>query len=246
MSVHYITGSTADNDGGSSIVNVGVSTRTDVQGVISGNSHLKNDGNKAVKSSDQTTIRQSASGAVVHISQSGRYVAINLGGTLNPDNTFSVTAASYPFSRVYKVLGTSGNYTVTTTPYTSCTGIGASGNYSTAAGSFDSPTQGQFVMQNYTTELAGITNTALQTSLSNAQRSVHAFKQYRSHIYTNYFDSVFGASGTVGPCDVTTTVVTLATDQAASGVPTVIMSLGSTPQAADLEHPDTTGLRVPA
>lgn len=242
MANFYITGSSAQQKG-SVITGLGTSSRDDVTELKSAHSNLKNDGNKAVGTPDFNTIRQGSTTAVVHIANAGGNVAIRLASAPTKGDVYNVTGASYPFNGTYRTVSVSGNYAVTSTPYNSCTGIGTSGVYSLAAGSMDSDDQGDFIIMTYTDEIGGVTNNALQTNKSNDKEGVHDFRGYRSHVYATGWQSF---TGQIDKCDVTTTDVTFSADHGLNDVPTVIMSIGTKIQAADLENPESTGLRNPA
>lgn len=243
MTAFYINGNTIDNNSGT-IMQVGATTRTDIQAAKPYYSHLKSDGNRAVSDGDKSTIRRGTLSPVSGILNISGYYGFFLNSVLTPGSTFEVTGASYPVNGHYRVTGSSGTYSVTSSPYISCTGIGASGSFTLSAGSFDAENQGQFIIMGSTSELAGAANTALQCFKGGTPRAIHKFEKYQSYAYSQCWEC-FGNSGSISPCDVTTTTVTFWGDEAISGAPTVTLSLGTKIQSAALENPDTTGLFNP-
>lgn len=245
MAIHYLTGSDANNNS-SVIANVEATTRSDVTSVKPLDQDLKSDGTASVVSDTSTTIQQAAGGSVTAIVGVDGYVGVNIGAAPTIGSTLDVVGADYPFEGTYLVTGASGNVALTSTPYVDCTGISNYGTYTSNAGDFDPASQREFMIVGYTNEIGGQANEALRCHKKYSSESLHKFQSYRSRVYADCWEC-FAASGNT-PC-VTTTVVTLADDQAADGVPTVILQVGcadGTPKAADLENPDTTGLRAPA
>lgn len=243
MSNFYLTGSAAQKNG-SVITGLGTSSRTDVTDLKPAFSHLKDDGNKAVGGPDGTTIRQTTTTALTGITGVLSNVTLEFGSAPTLGAVYNVTKASYPFNGSYRVIQVSGNYGITSTLYNSCTGIGTFGVFSRATGTLDySDNQGDFIIMTNTDELAGVSNEALKTNLSNDKETLHSFRGYRSHVYAINWNTFAGA---IDKCDVTSTDVTFNSDHGNNANPTVILSIGTKIQSADLANPDNTGLRDPA
>ena len=242
MSLFYVTGSTA-NPNGSVVTGLGLSNRSDITDVKPANSNLKNDGNKAVGTPDNNTILEGSPVALSTISGVAGYVALQFGSPPTVGNVYNVRGASYPYNGTYRTIAVSGNYALTSTPFVTCTGIGTSGTAALQSGAMDSDTQGDFVIMGSTDELAGQVNEALKGFKSNDKETLHDFRGYRSRVYADGWQAF---TGSVSKCDVTTTDVTFSADHGIVDTPTVVMSIGTKIQSADLEKPDTTGLRNPA
>jgi len=242
MANFYITGS-SEQKKGSVVAGLGLSTRSDITDMKPGYSNLKDDGNKAVGTADYTTIRQGSPVSLSGISGVIGNVALQFGSPPTLGGVYNVTGASYPFNGTYRVIQVSGNYGITGTAYNSCTGIGTYGAATLAAGSMDSDTQGDFIIMTNTDEIAGVTNEALRSVKSNDKETVHTFRGYRSRVYSTNWNTFAGA---IDKCDVTSSDVTFSTDHGLNANPTVIVSIGTKIQSADLSNPDSTGLRDPA
>lgn len=242
MSIHYNSGTTVGNNKAAISMAAGTSSRTDVHEVEQINPEKTDNNAKSTK--DWGTIKRSGSTAVQDITTLNGNVAIKIATTPVTGTSIHVTGATYPFSGTYGVMGISGNYALTDVPYVSCTGIGASGNYTLESGTFTPIAQRDYLIRGVTTSLGGFSNTALQTGVvgANAHTSMHQFGNYRSRVYATGWHSF---TGSVSPCDITTTVVALSTDDAVDEH-TVVLSVGGTPKSADITNPDTTGLRAPS
>jgi hypothetical protein len=242
MSLFYVTGSSA-NTNGSVVTGLGVSNRQDVTDIKPANSNLKSDGNKAVGTADNNTILQASPVALTTLSGVAGYVALQFGSPPAVGNVYNVAGASYPYNGTYRTISVSGNYALTSTPFVTCTGVGTYGLASLQSGDMDSDNQGDFVIMGSTDELAGQVNNALKGFKSNDKETLHEFRGYRSRVYAEGWQAF---TGSVSKCDITTTDVTFNADEAITAVPTVVISIGTKTQSADLENPDTTGLRNPA
>jgi len=243
MSSFYITGSTAQKNG-SVVAGLGTTSRSDVTDIKPAHSHLKDDGNKAVGTPDATTIRQTTTTALTGITGVLSNVTLQFASAPTLGAVYNVTKASYPFNGTYRVIQVSGNYGITSTPYNSCTGIGTFGVFSQATGTMDySDNQGDFIIMTNTDEIAGQTNESLKTNLSNDKETLHDFRGYRSHVYAVNWNTFLG---NIDKCDITSTDVTFSADHGLNDNPTVVMSIGTKVQSADLTNPDNTGLRDPA
>lgn len=241
MTIHYISGSTVNNNKSSISMAASTSARADVTEVAQVNPG-KSD-NNAISSKDVGTIQRTAADTVTGISQDvNGYVVINIGAAPTIGASIQVTGASYPFSGSYGVVGTSGNWAVTDVPYVSCTGIGALGTFTVDSGELDKIEQRQYIMMKTTTELGGVASDALKLNQSNGSSSQHPFGSYRSRVYATGWQAF---TGSVSKCDITTTTVTPSGDDSLSNN-TVIISVGGQPKAADITNPDTVGLRAPA
>lgn len=242
MSNFYITGSSAQKNG-SVVAGLGTTSRSDVTDFRPAYSNLKDDGNKAVGGPDATTIRQTSTTALTGITGVISNVTLQFASPPTLGAVYNVTKASYPFNGSYRVIQVSGNYGITSTAYNSCTGIGTFGVFSLATGTMDSDSQGDFIIMTNTDEIAGETNDALRSNKSNDKETVHTFRGYRSHVYAINWSNF---AGSIDKCDITSTDVTFNTDHGLNANPTVILSIGTKIQSADLSNPDSTGLRDPA
>lgn len=240
MSVHYITGSTVGNNK-AALSMAGTSSRTDVHEVAQTNPEKRD--NQAKPNKDRGTIRRSASGNVTDLTTANGNVALELSTLPAEGTSVIVRGASYPHNGPYGVIGISGTYALTDVPYLSCTGINVTNaTYTQDSGTFDPIEQRQFLIMKYTTQVAGTTTNALKLNQTNGSDSLHQFGSYRSRVYATGWQSF---TGSVSPCDVTTTVVSLSNDDAVSEH-TVVLNVAGTPKSADITNPDTTGLRTPA
>lgn len=241
MSTFYISGSTVNNNKSAISMATNLSSRTDVTEV--GQKNPTKYDNQAVPTKDCGQILRTASGTVADMQNWNGNAAFELDSVYAAGTSIQILGASYPHNGTYGVIGSSGTYTVTDVPYLSCTGINlTNAKYSVGSGTFTPVSQRQYIMQKVTTSIAGQGNTVLQTGKSNGSSSLAQFRGYRSRVYAAGWQSF---SGSVSPCNVTTTNVSLATDDAVSGH-TVILNVAGNVKAADITVPDTVGLRAPA
>lgn len=241
MSIHYISGSSVENNKSSISMAANISARTDVTEVAQVNPGKRD--NQATASKDLGTIQRTASDAVAGIAEdSNGYVRINIGAAPTVGQSIQVTGASYPFEGSYGVVGASGNWALTDVPYVSCTGIGALGTFTLDSGELDKIEQREYIIMRHTSGLGGVATDALTLNKSNGSESRHPFGSYRSRVYATGWQAF---TGNVSKCNITTTVVTPSGDDNLSNN-TVIISVGGQPQASDITNPEIAGLRAPA
>ena len=243
MSIHYNSGTSVGNNKAAISMAAGTSSRSDVHEVAQINPEKTDNNAKSTK--DWGTIKRSANGTVADLTTANGNVALELGITPAEGTAIHVRGASYPHNGTYGVIGTSGAYTLTDVPYFSCTGINVTNaTFTQDSGTFSPIAQRQYLIRGVTTSLGGFANTALQTGIvsPSGHTGMHQFRSYRSRVYATGWQSF---TGSVSPCDITTTTVSLSTDDAVSEH-TVVLSVGGEPKAADITNPDTTGLRAPS
>lgn len=243
MSIHYNSGTTVGNNKAAISMAAGTSSRSDVHEVAQINP-TKTD-NNALSNKDLGTIKRSANGTVADLTTANGNVALELGITVADGTAIHVRGASNPYNGTYGVVGTSGAYTLTDVPYLNCSGLNlTNATFTQDSGTLSPIAQRQYLIRGVTTSLGGFANTALKTGVvgANAHTSMHQFGNYRSRVYATGWQSF---TGSVSPCDITTTTVSLSTDDAVSEH-TVVLSVGGEPKAADITNPDTTGLRAPS
>jgi len=242
MAIHYISGSAAKNNGGAIS-----GLHTDGANVDAvGNVVQPRSTTRAEPSDTLTSITQVAGSTVEGIQRVDGSFAFRLAGTVVPGNTISITGADYPINGTYLIHATSGAWSLTSTPYNVCGTISASGNYtsSATAADFDPAAQREDLIVNYTSSIAGSTNNALfGNGMPGNKRDVHKFEGYRHWVYN---DGYHCWDGVVNHCDYACSGITLGTDDAAEGNPTVVFDSGANVRAADLDPPDTTADRDPA
>lgn len=241
MAIHYISGSAAKNNGGA------------ISGLHTDGSQVDAVGN-VVKSAttprakvceDVTSIAQVAGSTVEGIQRVDGSFAFRLAGSVAAGTAISITGADYPINGTYLVHSTSGAWSLTSTPYNVCGTISASGNYTTSstATDIDPAAQRESLIVGYTTSVGGSSTTSLYGGCSpNNKRDVHKFEGYRHWVYN---DGYHCWDGVVNHCDYACSGITLGTDNAAEGNPTVIFDSGSRVRASDLDPPDTTDDRDP-
>ena len=239
MTVHYISGSSVNNNK-SSISMANVSSRTDTTEVVQTNPEKRD--NQAKANKDAGTIQRTSPDAVAGISDLNGYVGINISAAPTEGTSIQVAGASYPFSGSYGIVSTSGNWAITDVPYVSCTGIGALGTFTLDSGALDTIVQRQFIMMKSTTSLGGVANDALKFNKSNGSASLHPFGSYRSRVYATGWQAF---TGDVSKCNITTTVVTPSGDDNLTNN-TVIIAVAGKPKASDITNPETAGLRDPS
>ena len=242
MSIHYITGSAPQNKGSAIQMPANSTSRSDIVEVAQVNPGKRDSNSLANK--DVGTIKRSGTGSVLDVvSANGNYAFELSGATPAVGNNFYITGASYPLNGPYGVVGTSGAFHLTDVTYVSCTGLSVTGAlYTMDSGTLDPIQQREYLIMGYTTSVGGFSNDALKLNKSNGSDSLHQFNNYRSRVYATGWQSF---TGSVSPCDITSTTVSLSTDDAVSGH-TVIVNVAGNPKAGDITNPDTTGLRAPA
>ena len=243
MSIHYNSGTSVGNNKAAISMAAGTSSRSDVHEVAQINPE-KTD-NNALASKDFGTIKRSGSGTVTDLTTATGNVALELCTLPAEGTSVHVRGASYPHNGTYGVIGISGTYALTDVPYLSCTGINVTNaTYTRDSGTLSPISQRDYLIRGVTTSLGGFANTALQTGIvsPSGHTGMHQFRSYRSRVYATGWQSF---TGSVSPCDITNTTVSLSTDDAVSEH-TVVLSVGGNPKAADITNPDTTGLRAPS
>jgi len=190
------SGGDANNNTGA--VAGGETSSTIIEAIKVGNGDVTG-GNSVVVSETVNTIDQTAVANVTSVSDTSGYltfVLVNPGVDVN--DVFQVDG---PFTGSYRVGYRSGTTHVTTSPWYSCySGIaGPYGQYSVSDGDIDS---------NDTTVFAPQLGVLCGPGLDDTGPS--RFQGYRSHVYTDCWECF---SGSIDPCDVTSTEVTLWEDK---------------------------------
>lgn len=242
MTVNYITGSAAKNNGGAI---AGVTTSTTQVDAVS-NMGKPATTPRAKVSDKVTSITQATGAAVGSIQNVNGSFAFRLSSAPTAGTSLSITGADYPINGVYLVHAASGVWALTSTPYHVCGAITASGNYtlSDTASNIDPPAQREEIIMNYTSSIKGAANDALFGNTRPAnRRSVNKFEGYRHLVYN---DGYLNWDGVHNKCDYASSGVALGTDDAYTGNPTVVFDTGANIRAADLDLPDTTAMRAPA
>jgi hypothetical protein len=243
MAIFYIDGGTSENKTSGAILGLESNANT-FRSVTHGDTQTES--TRAVISSHVTSITQSASSNIAGVQNVDGYFGFTLASSASAGTTVSITGADYPLNGVHHVTSASGNLAVTSTPWTLCSPLTSSGVYTVNTTDIDPAAQRDTLIKGYTTNLAGSANTALRNVGGRLEdrRSVNSFTSYTQRLHVSGGWATF--DGSLNPCQLSVSGVTLASDDAASGTPTVVFDVGGNVQAADLENPDLTGLRDPS
>lgn len=242
MTVNYITGSSENKNTGAV---AGLSVNSTLVNAVNANQSSSTGRHAGSLGRDLTTITTSAGGTVENIISTSDSYAFRLSSLTNAaaGKTINIVGADDPITGVHYIVEMSGSYAVTNTPYTVCATIAASGTYTFSGGTVDTTANHSFIKE-YTSSVNGSSTQALFGGTKPPNRkSVNEFVGYYSRTYTVGWAAF---TGTINECYVANSGVTFNSDDAATGNPTVIMDTGMNVQAADLDPPDTTGLRSPA
>lgn len=195
MSTFNPAGGSAKNNGGAVLANANLSGQLD--GVKGGN--LVTGDVKTKEGENVFTVTGGSAYTITDIAEASGYIAFDpSAGPMAAGKSFWLTSPHDNLNGTYFVIGTSGNYFITSDPWYTCYNdyTGPYGNYQMINGTLGED-PGDPVMQGANNEhLCG----------EGLDFTVNQFNQYDSYVFTDCWECF---SGTMDPCDISGGVVTL-------------------------------------